>query len=187
MKSVIIAVAVGLFTAFIVVPAMADGPGSPWDRPKVAEPAESWTGLYVGAGITTRQTVTETREKQPNQCPKLASTSIKRTVYCPPYLDDLVTLDEGEEITGTAFARYLHDFGSLVGGLEAGYNGTGGYGEAQLGLDMGSVLTYGGVSTDGYSAGIDFKLNQSLVVGIKAAHSGGDTRPESRLMYRLNF
>ncbi len=60
-----------IVAAVLVVssPALAGNPGSPWDRPPVAEPPApvlSWGGFYAGVGATTQKKSTTTTEYEPD-------------------------------------------------------------------------------------------------------------------------
>lgn len=240
-------------------PALAGGLDNPWERPPLIEPPQSsWTGLYVGAGVTvhTRRTttVTEVPEGYEKSCvsggsghsdqkcqitaydwnnspevrglrevsspwnkpglradgdpgevvrymsgysgiwlndqPSFTFTSDNpdqpggsrgATQSVSQVFTDLITIDETEQVTATGFVRYLHDAGAIVFGVEAGHNGMDLYGEGQVGVDMGNLLTYAGYGTEGASVGADVRVTEGLFVGAKYA----DGRPEARIMVRF--
>ncbi len=102
---------------------------------------------------------------------------------------DTFTLAEDEEVSGTVFARYLHDFGAgggFVLGGEAGYLvGDSAYGEALAGIAGERLFLYGGYGTNGATAGIDLRIGQgSTTAGLKVTEFGdGEYRPEFRVAF----
>jgi hypothetical protein len=108
---------------------------------------------------------------------------------------EFATIDEDESVTVTGHVRYLHDFGSLVAGVEAGHAGVG-YIEGQIGFDLGRVLAYTalGVNEDGnqYAVGLDVAVGaqRDWLIGARYVSQddgfgGTYERPEIRVSYRF--
>lgn len=180
------------------------------DDPEVTKPAAvgDWTGPYVGLSYG-RTKSSDSRTEYTEQCFKFndllgerfSDTPVDCATYVPPagyslervqVPGDTVTTETSQDHVG-AFLGYRHDFGRIVGGIEAGVLGDMKSLEAQGGVDLGNVLVYGlagfgdadGTSGTIYGAGADLKLGNRLLLGVK--HTAGDFDGSTSLRVGIRF
>lgn len=138
--------------------------------PEVTRPAAAsgnWTGFYLGA-----EAYRETSTSEGQRCFKLGQPKDCNDPvfdYYPEYkVVETFSLKSTLQNAG-AFVGYRHDFGRIVGGVEASAAG----GQLQLGLDLNRVLPYGFIGTGGtYGAGVDLAPGKRLLIGVQ--HTAGD-------------
>jgi len=176
--------------------------------PEVMKPRSDWGGPYVGLSYG-RMNSLGSRTEYSEQCFKFDDIAGKRfsddpvdcATYVPPegysvervqVPGETVTTETSKDHVG-AFLGYRHDFGRIVGGIEAGVLGDLKSLEAQGGVDLGNVLVYGlagvgdadGTSGMIYGAGADLKLGKRLLLGIK--HTTGDFHDSTSLRVGIRF
>lgn len=152
--------------------------------PPVMKPADTWSGFYMGLNASRASSTTTTES-----CRKV----FEGTDYGPYPCDDKIfdyypeakvidtTSFSTSDTTGGIFAGYRHDFGRLVGGVEANIGDDYTTLEAQAGIDMNRVLLYGlaGANDDGdsiYGAGIDMITGRGMLLGVKHTNEATSLR-----------
>lgn len=188
-----------LLTATLLAsPVYAGGPVFVPNDPVVTRPADTsgdWTGPYVGLSAAHTSDQTSRQECYKDRNGQLILLPCDNDAFTEfgfvPVIKTITTGSSGTDVG--AFAGYRHDFGRLVGGVEIGRIGDVTSAEVQLGLDMGRVLPYGlaggawagGESGTIYGAGVDVRLGQRWLVGIK--HTTGDVGGMTTLRVGIRF
>lgn len=153
------------------------------DDPEVTPPAAvsgDWTGFYVGA-----EAYRETTTSEGQRCFKLGQPKDCNDPifdYYPEYkVVETFSLKSTLQNSG-AFVGYRHDFGRMVGGIEASSDG----GKLQLGVDLNRVLPYGFVGTGGtYGAGVDIAIGKRFLLGVQRTEGDGEGSTAARIAIRF--
>ena len=116
---------------------LADGLTVTYDDPTVMEPAETWTGPYVGVNYGRDDETVETQ-----RCFKLDTEYPCDHPIFQQYPEfkriETTSSSSSEDLFGV-FAGYRHDFGRIVAGAELGHLGDVTTFEGQIGADLGRV------------------------------------------------
>lgn len=156
------------------LPVIAGGPVFVPHDPVVTPPADAsgdWTGLYAGVTGTRTSDASSRDECYKDYNGQLIPLPCDNDAFTEfGFVPVIKTISSGTSgVDVGAFVGYRHDFGRIVGGVEANTSG----GQLQLGLDLNRVLAYGFAGTGGaYGAGLDVALGKRLLVGVQ--HDLGD-------------
>jgi outer membrane immunogenic protein len=180
MKTTILAYLTGT-ALLLTAPVQADGLSTAFTDPEVIAPAD-WTGFYAGLSYG------QNESRKPRTTCKPQSV---KTVTPEPVCETAIVMYEAQNAGG--FAGYRRDWGRLVGGVEIGTAGGMTTGEVQIGYDAGDAVIYGfagagqfdGESGTTFGAGIDVKLGERWLVGVKHTEGSFGETDSQGTMIRL--
>lgn len=154
----------------LAAPAHADGLNVAYGDSEVMAPRSAWSGPYVALSygrVTGREeTVQCFKLGTPYACDDPVFT------YYPEFKTEVRTSTETSGSAAGLLLGYRFDLGRVVPGVEVAlYDGEAVPG-VSLGLDLGGLLPYAHLDSDGAALGIEVKLSPRISAGVRGGENG---------------